>query len=595
MLTGGALTNSTWSTTNTFKRDKEKYIAALMKCDRQYNTFTVHFEDVSISNVKVEYLMLLPISAIMEYIVYHGVSYIDIPWTFIHSKRRTVADEPLQGLLGIPTDTKLPLHDWVRYLTDLVRYLHSAMKTEEGYKIMYEQYTAKEYVTMTDRDAGVFVDAHFPVESKKLKDDKSKQSLLKRAAAFAYEDKTIGDISEKCTQKWLLFIYFILKRRFPTRNESGYNENDVIQSVLDTNINWLELGEMEEAPNIRHLLTSPAHLMWSYLKENRRARTLYGDLVDKASIGIHRLMIIGVLIHWYMEKVGASDIDGAITSCELNFALWAKGALQSGQDSQPRFYSEFIPIYTEENVLKGVTAIIEAGVPVAVIPPRNVIHQNMTSDEYHSYYTEQMKVHRQGTREYELGHFNRRSRHEQNLAEGTCLFPPQSGHMSDWSQVDKAGYMYMEGVRMVGLVKKVFGQPVQSSSNRMIPLTRNPPMTAWNPPVTPRQATQAEIHEALCTRPANPTSSTPHQPKVITLGQLQANRTMQLEKNQFSAYIASNDYLVGWSNYTAVESEYLGRMGFHTIHEGPLHVGDNIVLLSREKQNPNQTMKPSCT
>lgn len=362
-----------------------------------------------------------------------------------------------------------------------------------------------------------------------------------------------------------------------------HNENDVIQTVLDTNINWLELGEMEEAPNIRHLLTSPAHLMWSYLKENRRARALYGDLVDKASIGVHRLMIIGVLIHWYMEQVGASDIDGAITSCELNFALWAKGALQSGQDSQPRFYSEFIPIYTEENVLNGVTAIIEAGVPVAVIPPRNVIHQNMTSDDYHSYYTEQMKVHRQGTREYELGHFNRRSRHEQNLAEGTCLFPPQSGHMSDWSQVDKAGYLYMEGARMVGLVKKVCGQTVQSSSNRMIPLTWNPPMTAWNPPVTPRQATQAEVHEALCIRPANPTSSTPHQPKVITLGQLQANRTMQLEKNRFSAYIASNDYLIGWSK---VESEYLGRMGFHTTDERPLHVGDNIVLLSRRKTKP---------
>lgn len=81
---------------------------------------------------------------------------------------------------------------------------------------MFEQYTAKEYVTMTDRDAGVFVDAHFPAESKKLKDDKSKHSLLKRAAAFAYEDKTVGDIREKCTQKWLLFIYFILKGRFPT-------------------------------------------------------------------------------------------------------------------------------------------------------------------------------------------------------------------------------------------------------------------------------------------------------------------------------------------------------------------------------------------
>ena len=404
VIIGGAMTNSTWSTTSTFKRDKEKYIAALLKCTKQHGTFTVDFADVPISNVKVEYLMLLPISTVIEYIVYHGVPYQDIPWPFIHSKHEydKHGSEALQGLRGLPKNTKLELHDWVRYLTELVRYLNSVLKKEEGYQILHAQYTTKEDPTMTERDAGVFIDSHFPEEGKRLKDDRSKLNLIKRATTFAYEDKTIGDIREKCNAKWLIFIYYILKGQFPTRNITGEcNEAAVMKTILDTNIDWNELEVQEEAPDIRHLLTSPAHLVWSFLKENYTARQLYGNSVDTATVGVHRMMVVGVLIRWYMEKTGSSDIDGDITTCELNFVLWAKGALQSNRD-QPRFYSKCIPIYTEETVIAGVTAIIEAGIPVAVIPPRNVIHQNMTSDDYQQYYTDQLKKHRQGTRENEL-------------------------------------------------------------------------------------------------------------------------------------------------------------------------------------------------
>lgn len=107
VITGGALTNSTWSTTSTFKRDKGKYIAALKQCARQHNTCTVH--------VKVEHLLLLPITTIMEYLIYHGVSYRNLPWTFVNKedKYAIITDDTLHGLRGIPADTKLPLHEWI--------------------------------------------------------------------------------------------------------------------------------------------------------------------------------------------------------------------------------------------------------------------------------------------------------------------------------------------------------------------------------------------------------------------------------------------------------------------------------------------------
>ena len=108
------------------------------------------FADVPISNVKVEYLMLLPISTVMEYIVYHGVPYRDIPWPFIHSKHEyDKYENAFQGLRGLPKNTKLELNDWVRYLTELVRYLNLVQRKEEGYQILHAQYTAKEDPTMT--------------------------------------------------------------------------------------------------------------------------------------------------------------------------------------------------------------------------------------------------------------------------------------------------------------------------------------------------------------------------------------------------------------------------------------------------------------
>ena len=72
VMTGSALTNYRWSPQSTFQTDKEKYVAALRRCRR---TFTVNFGEIPFSHIRVEHLLLLPKPAIIEYLLFHGVSY----------------------------------------------------------------------------------------------------------------------------------------------------------------------------------------------------------------------------------------------------------------------------------------------------------------------------------------------------------------------------------------------------------------------------------------------------------------------------------------------------------------------------------------
>ena len=60
VVTGSALTNCRWFTTSTFQTDKEKYVAALRRCRRQFGTFTVQFGDIPFSHIRMEHLLLLP-------------------------------------------------------------------------------------------------------------------------------------------------------------------------------------------------------------------------------------------------------------------------------------------------------------------------------------------------------------------------------------------------------------------------------------------------------------------------------------------------------------------------------------------------------
>jgi len=135
---------------------------------------------------------------------------------------------------------------------------------------------------------------------------------------LAYQDKYIGDIK---------ILNFILWGRFPPDTPAGYNSNHCIRCILAMNVDV----ELEEPPNLRHLLLGPPHLMWAFLKEDRSAKKIYGASIDKATIGIQRLMVAGVLMYWYMDHTGSSNID-IIPSGIESYVLWAKGVLNPTEE-----------------------------------------------------------------------------------------------------------------------------------------------------------------------------------------------------------------------------------------------------------------------
>ena len=242
----------------------------------------------------MEHLLLLPIPTIIEYLLYHGVSFLRLPWTYVGKD----SEATLQQLRSLPVDTTVPFKEWIKYMVDLGMYLNTVLTmTEDSFSIMREHFSIREDPFLSHADASRFVEAHFPLESSRLRGDMSKYQLLERATHFAYQDKYIGDIKEQCSAQWLVFLYFILWGRFPPNTPSGYDTNHCIKYILAMNADV----DLEEPPNLRHLLLGPQHLMWAFLKEDHSARKLYGASIDKAIIGIQRLMVTGVLMYWYKQ------------------------------------------------------------------------------------------------------------------------------------------------------------------------------------------------------------------------------------------------------------------------------------------------------
>jgi len=70
-----------------------------------------------------------------------------------------------------------------------------------------------------------------------------------------------------------------------------------------------------------------------------------------------------------------------------------------------------------------------------------------------------------------------------------------------------------------------------------------------------------------------------YQPTIVTLAQLQANRTAVQQSNNFQEYVTTPDLTVSWSDYSATVTEYLDKLGFHMTGERKLKVDDNLVLI----------------
>jgi hypothetical protein len=198
--------------------DKEKFAVALGYCKHRFGTFTVGFERIPLSNIRLEHLFLLPIRTIMAYLNHHGIFYRHIPWTFKKTQVQGQEDDVLTGLQNMPVDTAPPFGELAEYMSDLMTYLNALMANEaKSYEIMYTQFQRRRQSLLTHRDAAAFVDQQFPLEASRLRDDLSKYNLLERAVAFAFDIYHVGDIKEHCCYNWMLFIHYLMWESFHQR------------------------------------------------------------------------------------------------------------------------------------------------------------------------------------------------------------------------------------------------------------------------------------------------------------------------------------------------------------------------------------------
>lgn len=122
----------------------------------------------------------------------------------------------LQRLKNLPVDTEVLLKELIKYLVDLGMYLKSVLMIKaDSFAIMRGHFSVQEDPILSHADAARFVDTHFPLESSRLRGNMSKYHLLERVTTFACQDKYIGEIKEKCSSQWLVFLYFALWGRFP--------------------------------------------------------------------------------------------------------------------------------------------------------------------------------------------------------------------------------------------------------------------------------------------------------------------------------------------------------------------------------------------
>ena len=77
-----------------------------------------------------------------------------------------------------------------------------------------------------------------------------------------------------------------------------------------------------------------------------------------------------------------------------------------------------------------------------------------------------------------------------------------------------------------------------------------------------------------------------HQPTIISLAQLQANRITQA--SPFSTYVTSERLMAEWSTYTTTAEGYWETMTFHEVPKRGLRINDGLMLISSDSSNHHQ-------
>ena len=214
MIIAGAFANCVWPSSSTFQVDKHKFWIALSEYgDEGFGSMFARFKEVPFTAVTLEYLLLLPVSAKIGYLLHHHISFKETRWFNIG-----LPLDNLRKLYNLPASTKVHYTDWVSYLINMAHYLHAIVCLPKDSYALIRSNVLADSVRLTALDALMFVQYHFPLEHSRLNTEQAHLSLLIRAAEFAFSETYSGDVFEQCSAKWAVLLYFIKTGHFPSNN-----------------------------------------------------------------------------------------------------------------------------------------------------------------------------------------------------------------------------------------------------------------------------------------------------------------------------------------------------------------------------------------
>ena len=261
------------------------------------------FKEIPFSAVTLEYFLLLPVSAIIGYLVQQHVCF----W----EKRWCTSELPLENLrklYNLPAWTKVHYTDWMAYLIDMVHYLYAIVYLKDDSYSLLRCNILDDPIRLTTFGASMFVQHHFPLEH-------SRPSLL---SPRSIQEMCLSN-ALKCRQ----CCYISLRQ--------GISQPSM-EPIL--RLRYGGLSDRSKRPQSRTrlfdftlILHGPCRPLPHFLSGHELAIALYGTSVHTVTAGVHRLMVAGCLLYLYMLLQGRRYIDKHIPSSFLAHMLHVEGVL----------------------------------------------------------------------------------------------------------------------------------------------------------------------------------------------------------------------------------------------------------------------------
>lgn len=161
---------------------------------------------------------------------------------------------------------------------------------------------------------------------------------MARAAKFAVARKYRGEVYDKCSAKWAVFLYYIVHGAYRPEKQGNHDSEFCVTALVDVVPNRHRM-----ALDFERLTHGHPSVVSQMLEDSQLAFCFYGNAGRHSNVGVQMLMAAGVAYMYFWLSVNASakhkraNIDTAIPLALLAYILSARGILAPINDDQLQF------------------------------------------------------------------------------------------------------------------------------------------------------------------------------------------------------------------------------------------------------------------